>query len=503
MIAETKTYATLFQLTGVGVVGTDMATGRLVRANRTFSDMVGYSEAELKGMTNAELTHPDDWGRDAESFAALQRGELAEVHALTRCIRKDGETVWLELHVTLIREGDEAINIAVVNDVTERKRTEGARRASEEKYRTLFNSIDEGFCIMEVLFEGDKPVDYRFLEVNPAFEKQTGLHDAVGRRMLELAPEHERYWFDIYGEVVLTGEPARFENRAEALDHWYDVYAFRVGEPRECRVAALFTDITERKVAAAERERLLEAVQDLNHTLEQRVEERTEELKHSEQRFSQAFYSNPIPACMTTFGHETFVEVNNAFLTLTGYKHDEIVGKSSHALAMWSSPEDLKKLNEAQRYARGFHNLELKLQTKEGEVRDILISAEVIRLDDHDGYLKMFYDITERKRTEEQLHQAIGEVMSNTSWFSHRIMEQLAHIKTGGTEVLVPVELSKREREVLERLAGGVGNAAIAAELGLSPQTIRNYITTVYDKLGVHSRAEAVVWARERGIVGP
>jgi PAS domain S-box-containing protein len=205
---------------------------------------------------------------------------------------------------------------------------------------------------------------------------------------------------------------------------------------------------------------------------------------------------------MTTLGRETFVEVNDAFLTLTGYSRDEVVGKTSRELSMWSSPEDQKKLGEAQRDERGFRNLELELRTKEGEVKAILISAEVIRLDGDDGYLKMFYDITERKETEEQMHTAIQEVMTDTGWFSHKLMERLANVRSGGTPKREVVDLSQRERQVLERMAVGMSNDAIAAELGIAVHTVRNYISNVYDKLGVHTRGEAIIWARERGIVG-
>jgi PAS domain-containing protein len=76
-----------------------------------------------------------------------------------------------------------------------------------------------------------KPVDYRFLEINPAFERQTGLHNAQGRLMRDLAPNHEAHWFNIYGNVALTGEPARFENEAKGLGRHYDVCAYRVGGP--------------------------------------------------------------------------------------------------------------------------------------------------------------------------------------------------------------------------------------------------------------------------------
>jgi PAS domain S-box-containing protein len=120
-------------------------------------------------------------------------------------------------------------------------------------YRTLFNSIDEGFCIIEVLFDDDqKPFDYRFIEVNPAFELHTGLKDAVGKTIREFAPGHEKHWFEIYGKVALTGEPARFQNTAEQLGRFYNVYAYRFGQPEKHQVAVLFNDITKQKKAEAE-----------------------------------------------------------------------------------------------------------------------------------------------------------------------------------------------------------------------------------------------------------
>lgn len=97
---------------------------------------------------------------------------------------------------------------------------------------------------MEVLFdEHEAPFDYRFVEVNPAFTRATGLAAAPGKTMLELVPKHEKHWFEAYGHVARTGEAIRFENRAEALGRGFDVYAFRIGEPRERRVATLFKNL--------------------------------------------------------------------------------------------------------------------------------------------------------------------------------------------------------------------------------------------------------------------
>ena len=119
----------------------------------------------------------------------------------------------------------------------------------EARYYTLFNSLDVGFCVIELAFDAQGiPTDYTFIEVNAAFESQTGLQDAVGKRMRELAPNHEQHWFDIYGKVALTGQPVRFEQRAEQLgDRWYEVHAFRIGPTEAHQVAVLFNDVTVRR----------------------------------------------------------------------------------------------------------------------------------------------------------------------------------------------------------------------------------------------------------------
>jgi signal transduction histidine kinase/ActR/RegA family two-component response regulator len=123
---------------------------------------------------------------------------------------------------------------------------------SEARYRMMFDALIEGFCVVDVIFDASgKPIDYRFLEINPAFERQSGLQNAQGRRMREFAPDLEPYWFDIFGRVALTGEPARVENEAKSLGRHFEVCAYRVGGPETRHVAILFTDITERRSTQA------------------------------------------------------------------------------------------------------------------------------------------------------------------------------------------------------------------------------------------------------------
>ncbi|MBD1906275.1 response regulator [Trichocoleus sp. FACHB-832] len=166
--------------------------------------------------------------------------------------------LWVEVHVYPSPTGLSLF----FRDINDRKRIEGALRQSEERYRTLFESIDEGFCIIEVLFDAnDTPIDYRFLEINPVFEQQTGLQQAVGKTVRQLVPNFEDHWIKIYGQVALTGEAVRFENASEALNRWFDVYACRTGQPEARKVAVVFKDISDRKRIEAEREQLLQREQ--------------------------------------------------------------------------------------------------------------------------------------------------------------------------------------------------------------------------------------------------
>jgi PAS domain S-box-containing protein len=121
-------------------------------------------------------------------------------------------------------------------------------RNSEERYRMLFDAMDEGFCVIDILYDSSgKAVDYRFVEINQAFDKQTGLPQALGKTIREMVPDHDATWFEIFGKVAMTGEAIRFENRANAMKRHYDVFASRIGGDGSRQVGILFKDITERK----------------------------------------------------------------------------------------------------------------------------------------------------------------------------------------------------------------------------------------------------------------
>jgi PAS domain S-box-containing protein len=138
---------------------------------------------------------------------------------------------------------------------------------NEERYRTLFEGMTEGFALHEIIVDDDgAPCDYRFIEINPAFEQLTGLKavDIVGRTFRETMPGESAEWVKVYGQVALTGEPVHYENYSTTLKRWYEVYSYR---PAPGQFATIFMDVTARKQAEADIRRHIEELKAANEEL--------------------------------------------------------------------------------------------------------------------------------------------------------------------------------------------------------------------------------------------
>ena len=223
--------------------------------------------------------------------------------------------------------------------------------------------------------------------------------------------------------------------------------------------------------------------------------------------------NNVIVITDPTLPDNPVIFLNKGFEALTGYTREEALGRNCRFLQAEDRDQPgVHRLREA--ISRGeFVCAELRNYRKDGTMFwNELYLSPVYRGTELRYFFGVQNDVTSRKEAElnnqqlaetgEQLKRAIETAMRDASWFSHRVLEQLAIIRAEGSTDghNVMAGLSERERQVLERLAMGVANQAIADELGLATQTVRNYISSIYDKLGVHSRAEAIVWARERGL---
>jgi signal transduction histidine kinase/ActR/RegA family two-component response regulator len=167
-------------------------------------------------------------------------------------------------------------------DNTERERAETALADSEQRYRTLFNSIDEGFCIIEFLDGPHGPLsDYVHIEANPAYALHAGIPNVVGQRLREMVPNEADGWAELYGSVQRTGVPIRFERELVATGRHLELAAFRIEPASRRQVAVLFQDITARKRAE-------QALQHLNETLEARIAEAIAERKQAEEALRQS-----------------------------------------------------------------------------------------------------------------------------------------------------------------------------------------------------------------------
>ncbi len=174
--------------------------------------------------------------------------------------RADGSRLMIVESSAPIYDSEERITAAVVafDDIAERKRTELALQESENRYHSLFRSMDEGLCIIEVICDqAQMPADFRLIEVNPAFEKLTGMKNPAGRLLSSFYPNIEDYWLEVLGRVALTGEPVQYTNEVKSLNRWYNINAFMVHTNGTEAIAVLFDDVSQEIKARNEMEKLI------------------------------------------------------------------------------------------------------------------------------------------------------------------------------------------------------------------------------------------------------
>lgn len=307
-------HASLLDYAYDAVIATDVDYN-ITAWNLGAAAMYGWSAAEVLGR-KAFIVMQSSMTPEARAIAARQMAEHGRFQVEVTTHHRDGTPILVEGHtVTMCDATNQVIGyMSISRDIRERKAVEQALRQSEERYRTLFESMDEGFCILEIMFdEAMQPLDYRFVEVNPAFANFTGLVDAVGKTARELVPNLEAHWFEIYGQVALTGEARRFVEGSAAMGRWFDVYAFRFGEPTNHRVALLFTDMTAHK-AAEDALRASEAV----------ARRHLDELE--------AIYKTaPVGLCVMD-KELRYVRINERLAAMNGYPADYHIGRTGREL---------------------------------------------------------------------------------------------------------------------------------------------------------------------------
>ena len=262
-------------------------------------------------------------------------------------------------------------------------------KASEEKYRLLFESMNEGFAIIEVIFDDEgKAVDWRYLEINPGFKTQTNLTNVIGRLISELTPATDAHWFDFYGRVAKTGVPARREGEYAAFNRCFEVFAYKIGNEASRKVAVIFTDITERK-------RLEEELRQHRENLERLVEERTAELNEANRQKIESYES------MSDFFFSLdrdlrFTYVTKATEKLFGMSRDDLLGRKVGDVFPGTIELSLAKFRQAiTEKTPQYYELYSIVQ------RWMQVSAYPTR----NGLSVFLQDISERKKTEAELQR--------------------------------------------------------------------------------------------------
>ena len=231
--------------------------GRFLAVNAAWCRFFGVDPNEVLGKTAFEyLPH-----EIAETLQEQDRDILRfgrPLHLGESLSDKNGRLVWFEtVKSPVCNDRGEVIGTAgIARDITASKQLEESLRQSEDRYRSLFNGMTEGFGLHEILCdEKGEPCDYRFLDLNPGFEHLTGLKrsDVIGKTMREVLPDEDLNWIETYGKVALTGQPIRFDSYSTALGRHFEVFAYR---PAPRQFAVLFSDVTQRRKAEEERRRL-------------------------------------------------------------------------------------------------------------------------------------------------------------------------------------------------------------------------------------------------------
>ncbi|WP_236195971.1 helix-turn-helix transcriptional regulator [Pseudomonas glycinae] len=393
---------------------------------------------------------------------------LVEVSA-----RSDEERTWVHSVRSMVltdRDGDIESLVLIMSDVTDWAN-------AEQRFEKTFNANPAPAVICRLS-------DLRYIKVNPGFLEMTGYTRdqviGVSTYELDILEQAERKDLAIQRlRDVATIPQMQAELR---LPDGGSKQVIVAGQPlvlndEDCMLFS-FVDM------------------ELRHKAEVA-------LRQSEERFAKAFRLTPVPILICSADEQRLIDVNQAFLDTLAYESDDVLGKTVAQLDFIDEPAERARLLAALEKTGRVDRVDMRIRRKDAELLECAMSADTVNIQDAVCYLLVLMDITERKRTELELVAAIEEVMKDASWFSRTLIEKLANVKKVNSPQLPSVsftDLTARERDVLALICEGLADKEIAARLKLAPNTVRNHVATVYSKLDVHSRSEAIVWARERGL---
>ena len=383
------------------------------------------------------------------------------------------EPCWThEVHdVVMDEDGGEPDYLAlVIQDVSE-------RYDAEARFEAMFQANPAPALILRLS-------DQRYIRVNAGFAEMCGCSrdefEGKHLRDLDILANAERH--DLVAKRLAAGAAIPQVEAEIPLPNGSTRFVVLAGQPIEVseQPCMLFTfaDLDPRRKAESA-------------------------LRSSEHRSTTMFRLAPVAMAVTASEDNRIVDVNEAFLRMTGHDNGAIIGRLIDDLQLWNDAALRRSMEDEIERRGGVRTCDVRLLPKKGDPIDCLVSAEAIEVNDRRCVFWVYQDVTARRHSELELVGAIEAVMKDASWFSRSIMDKLVTLRGSGTPTSPAMpELSKREREVLELVCEGLNDKAIAEKLELTGNTVRNHVARLYAKIGVNRRSAAVIWARERGIGG-
>lgn len=385
------------------------------------------------------------------------------------------DTRWVHQISALILtdSDDEPDGVALlIEDVTE-------RITAEERFERSFNANPAPALICRL-------ADLRYLRVNQGFLDMTGY-------TREAIVEHTVYEIDVFAQSPERDDAIDKLQAGRTIGQRESTLALPDGNSKNVVVAG-------QPIEIADEPAMLFTFMDLEP---RRAVEAA--LRQSEERFSRSFRLSPAPTLILTQDDYAAVDVNDSFSEVFGYIADDMIGQNAVDSGLLGDAAFRDRLETALAEGRTVRAWELRARTADSQIIDCLLSAERMIVDNRPCVLIVLQDISERKRTEAELLNAIEAVMRDTSWFSRTVIEKLANIRAPRATRQHQAELADlttREQEVLTLICRGLADKQIANTLAVSLHTVRNHVATIYSKLDVHKRGAAIIWARERGLSG-
>ncbi|ABW69067.1 hybrid sensor histidine kinase/response regulator [Desulfosudis oleivorans] len=356
--------------------------GRHLFVSDNISDLIDLPAARFIGRTHRELDFPEPACRFWEKAIQGVFDSKTPFETEFRFQGKQGEVVF---NWRLIPEQDAHGEIRSVLSFC---RNVTAHRKIEQDYHTLFREMLDGFALHEIIRDAaGRAIDYRFLAVNPAFERMTGLaaREIVGKTVLEVLPDTEPYWIERYAGVAETGDPVFFEEHARALEKYFAVTAFR---PAPNQFASIFQDITERKQA------------------EEALRKNEERYRSVLDNIETGYYEVDLAGNLTFF--------NPSLCKILGYPSDEAMGMN---YKKYMAPETAKKVfqifNHVFRTGETDKSFEWTLIKKNGEKCHVATSISLMRDTDGNpiGFRGIERDITEHKQAEAEKEKLSAQLI--------------------------------------------------------------------------------------------